>query len=968
MTHSDSIRYLSLALLILSACAPAPEGALDASTFSVSAVGPSEIEQRLVNPSDDYARETTIWLEACVRDVGYLKPVPFQSFRISGAEVSATTDDNGCLRWKETVPYNHLAPESFITLERGLEASSPHRGTEKLRIAVNPWRRDRSSVIDLRYGASPARVSSSALSLVGPDAAKLTLTGLRVQLLSDRATDEGSELDLLLRLSPEYLRQSLDGSPIREAVRLGRFKVSFAIIEKTASGSLLPLSSIENEVAMSDGELTLRGTLSFSRAPAKTSTLEAVLRLEPVDAAGLSSFEGSGKLASLHFNGSVELTPLETPFAELLGVTNAVPPSEASDRAPVCGAISDRFGFYFADWAVEHGGVLSVTRNEGIPNQVAAALRVCLRNRLDDRPVAGHPFDVRLGQSRGSSLVSDQDGCLSWQEGVKFDPFAAEQWLERTIEVRSAQAPFEGIARTLTVQINPWQQGNLFSWDCRKGPTPKVTQAQRARLELQDFSYAFLGQSFEVNRDLNLTVKRTYQLRLDPMIRRQGAGQSGPAYESVGEGRYRLKFLLLASSGENSAETVSSTKSILARYKYLASHETEVQAKRGTIVQEIMLPVDFAELPMLIGRNQVFIELSPIDGRNGLRPVTVTGAFMAMSNSGNATVTSSPQSLAELTGKFASTQAQVSELVTLGKAAKLRARAPKGSVIERFRATTGARAPSPEELKKAGILAADIDALVASATPSKLCKLLPKGARCEPILQLRHVESVAKRPELLAVRVNSVSVNVSMNRNTSESSSFSHGSGESDNVNFGVNAKVGGNLGIFDVGMSANYTHGYNRFTSKSVAVSSGHSTSLSTAVGKTLSAEELQFSLETEIRTCALIQSRKAGVAPLHLCSTKTRAERSTESWYYISQSFVHDSTPLRDAMNSEMRPWITVIRGEKRFENFRSLLEDRTKAVSLEPDQQFERQSRGIKDDYDRFVSTTPRFADAAMPGLLD
>ncbi|MCM2279073.1 MAG: hypothetical protein NDJ89_13440 [Oligoflexia bacterium] len=971
MSFSKSSRIIGTLLLTLGACAKAPDDGADMSTFNVSAVTSAGLEQSLLDPSNDYSRRSTIRLRACVQDVGYQRPVTFQEFAIRGAGIDQrlATDDTGCLNWQETLEFNYLARETYIPLERSIVAERPHRGSRVVRLAVNPWRKDASAVLDLKLAALPERVSSLSASLADSGTTRLTLSSAAIQLQNDRSTEQSSELSLQLKLRPDYLREALDGSLVRERAANGTFIVKLLLLERDAAGTLSPLSSFEAPAKLANGELELQGHVSLSRLPAKTSKLEAALRLEPVGAAVIEPFEGRAKLPGLLFGGSVELLDLEAPFGELTAA-NALPaPTEPAS----CGDATGDFGFYLYDWSVTFGGVLSVTRAEAVPNEVAANIRVCVRNRLDDRPVAGHVFESRFAgasdraEARFVERATDHEGCVQdWQERIKFDPYAPEGWLERRIEIRSGRAPFAGISRELPVPINPWQQGALFSWDCRKGPAPRAASSERARLEVQDFSYSFLGQSFEVNRELTLTAKRVYQLRLRPMIRREGGLGSGPSYDPIGEGRYRLKVLVLAPKTDE-VETAAKLKNLLGNFKYLSSFETETTALRGEIVQEVTLPFDFQEFPLLAGRNQIFIELAPLDGRTGPRAVTATASFAPLVNAGSVTVVSNRESIAEMTGKFAAANAQIAELVKQGRTAKLRVRAAKEGSVASLRAALGARDATPAEFKTAGIGAAELDGLIAAAS-SRLCKLLPRGARCERVLPLRHIEKVNGRPELLGMSFDNIAVNAGLSQEVSASESQSNSTTRSDSVSLGATAKSGIDLGFFDASLNVSYARGYSWSVSQSVNSSRGRSNNLSIALGKMLSAERLEFTLDAEVRRCVLIKPATAGIAPLHLCATKSRPERIRESWYYIFQAFAGEASPLRDTLNPTMRPWIAIIRGESKFARFRTLLEDSTRAITLERDVQFSRVEETMRNAYERFVNTYPKYADGAFPGVVN
>lgn len=111
-----------------------------------------------------------------------------------------------------------------------------------------------------------------------------------------------------------------------------------------------------------------------------------------------------------------------------------------------------------------------------VPLSQTLSWKVCLKDRRDQSPVLGHKFRVQGSQDE-RELVSDGNGCLSWNEVIRFNYLADEKYLalERKLVADGRQV---GRA-TVTVIVNPWA-GTAFLPDEKETGVDVVPAAQTA--------------------------------------------------------------------------------------------------------------------------------------------------------------------------------------------------------------------------------------------------------------------------------------------------------------------------------------------------------------------------------------------------------------------------------------------------------------------------------------------------------
>lgn len=330
--------------------------------------------------------EKTFDLRVCLRDAATSRLIPDETFEVHGGPetLALTTNPEGCLMWTETLSFNPVASQVYVTLQRELRPTGAYRESApiSLSVGVSPWR-DQAGVADLRYqkvspllppestaDALAGKIPAGANGAPADDCApRLTLPGYSftfdgASYAIDRYLSLSIRRGYVLFLKPQvYTCRSLDHGPSSELVREGtRFHLQVAFVSGvTAEGKPAQfLSGFQSEVTADEkgqiathlalanaftDEILVRNRVSLlvELAPAGGDRLQPVAGQAVLSGLG-SSAAGSGDFAVLPvgaaaqdrpatqseaWNGGVLLTPAPT-----LTVTPEKMLAEATRKKP----------------------------------------------------------------------------------------------------------------------------------------------------------------------------------------------------------------------------------------------------------------------------------------------------------------------------------------------------------------------------------------------------------------------------------------------------------------------------------------------------------------------------------------------------------------------------------------------------------------------------------------------------------
>jgi hypothetical protein len=180
-------------------------------------------------------------IQACVQDLLDQNAIIDREFLVwaEGDVQKVKTDSRGCLVWQERHGFNFVEAEAYFEIERRIEGTTAFKGTETLKLLINPWQSGGSALIDPRFDQVPDFVKGSNLSFKtkisrqAEKASALTIKQVSFHLRRYRPDLYRINKDLGLEIAHEYefrtniqlSRQTLDGGERQETPYRGRLRV-----------------------------------------------------------------------------------------------------------------------------------------------------------------------------------------------------------------------------------------------------------------------------------------------------------------------------------------------------------------------------------------------------------------------------------------------------------------------------------------------------------------------------------------------------------------------------------------------------------------------------------------------------------------------------------------------------------------------------------------------------------------------
>ncbi len=157
--------------------------------------------------------------------------------------------------------------------------------------------------------------------------------------------------------------------------------------------------------------------------------------------------------------------------------------------------------------------------------------------------------DIKLfSEIDGDKIRTDSNGCLSFIDKIRHKYYKTERLVRRKYFIQAKDDP-QGFTKELILYLNPWDEkfGTLGT-DARSVSQTFLKELnQRDKIEprfyIQDFRYETLRFRYEIDKSMNLVVKKTILLRLYPKVLRysnilQGINSIFP----IRDGIYLLKM------------------------------------------------------------------------------------------------------------------------------------------------------------------------------------------------------------------------------------------------------------------------------------------------------------------------------------------------------------------------------------------------------------------------------------------
>jgi hypothetical protein len=596
----------------------------------------------------------------------------------------STTDDEGCLQWSETIPFNYFSYEAkYLTLRREIRGIGIHTGSYIVDLAINPWRSSRGGnspeIIDLARSSIPEsqlldpQRSNQFISAQFQRKVPVEVKDLSVNIQARQARASGSEIEVHLTMGPQVVFENIFGERVVQRIRQGEFDVYFQIVATSTRQDKSDLLVVSDPMtaSMSDKNADDRTVIRFQddridvqfvstlRNQVTNGHYDLVLRLVPRGMPGLQEFFGVYRFNEHHslLSSRGGMRPILSSIdnqRETRNFENKLDQAKRDMGMLAGGDVRqlDPFSFDYMDVRF-----MRVMPDETTTERtITYRAETCIRRSLDRRHVLYEEFQILKDDGTTATANTEQAGCISWIDSITHKYYQPEEIKVKTVTITH---PSSGFQKELSAYINPWDYGWTFGQDSRRLPPEYIDEVNNrdpviSQLFIPGYGYETIRFRYEIDKFLNLNVKKTLLLDVSPRVLRYGSITRGRnATESLRDGVYLMKVAvqkdyydprtpgLNLKSHPDIAGSIMLENSHNKEVEFIDAVQKLVRVRHGRIVTPIEFSVN--DLRLMRVRSNFLIEISAVDERQlGITP------NMSMSSLDVAALVASTDGLSDL--------------------------------------------------------------------------------------------------------------------------------------------------------------------------------------------------------------------------------------------------------------------------------------------------------------------------------
>lgn len=568
----------------------------------------------------DFKNKMVISMSACLQDSVYTERIIGGQFRIKSNAVNMvdTTEVSGCIYWNEVVDFNYLGKEDYLVVSGKIIGEGKFKGSQNYDIVINPWKNESMAMrnqSNLKFFEL-----NKATDVYNTFHTNLFLDDVEFKVNKKKFSMSGTELEVGVKMSPQFKRLGADGMLIKNFFTKGQFNAHYYLIERDLhSGKRSILATVyKGNIKLESGMLSdtiklnvkdhiasntaieLGVELSGNDAPQELGVLRGVVQLDSISGVRKASFN---ELSSLNFN--------------------AISMKAYSYK----NTTFDGHGVIIDDITFTRG---STTNRQG-KKKVTVNTTVCLVDPILRERVQEHEFRVKLTSlSDNEEVIFDSErttdyrgGCFSINPKIEYSELNTRKWKKYSLEVSSADSPFIDIYKARTVYINPWIENNDFGIDSKDldgGELPQIQDPKAPRLYIESLSYKKIDpvkKSFEIKNNLSFNFDLAYTFKVTPKIINQQNYVNDQSFQEVPNGKYRLRGVVLV---PNEEIDYADDKANLDQFFPLTGFDTEVEVVNGKIEKQINLPINVNGLMFITSRSAILLEMSAISDEFDVQP------------------------------------------------------------------------------------------------------------------------------------------------------------------------------------------------------------------------------------------------------------------------------------------------------------------------------------------------------------
>lgn len=475
---------------------------------------------------------------------------------------------------------------------------------------------------------------------------------------------DGVHLDLNMQMNPFVWINSINGGKNKVSINRGRFHVFANVVakntDKNGSRYILnqDLSQFANGAVWNmdiDGSLNVSMPLVL-RAESNYGDLSLAVKIIPLDLGpNVKPFTAVYKLGTY-----AQFTSKQSGFKDFACCSDKNQDGKLSyDEYLQTASNYKEFSENFkSGLGIKDSGTLRASERflfqemkvlfaRVLPNETATDRTVqytaksCVINRITGSNIGmGSEFKITTedsGKKLELNVKTDQDGCLNWFGLISHKYYHKEAYIRKTATIEYLDNKREKpIVQSLEYFINPWDEKFTFGRDARTFPKELIADVESqqknappSRFFISDFNYTTLGFRYEIDKYMNLKVKKAVILTLHPHVLKYNSivgGRNGTY--ALRDGIYLLKVALqkyyldpaekgvrLGTDHQSNSQHAPTLSMIggeeLKKKQYISSQTVLVRVLNGMINSPVEFEID--DLRLMRIREQFFVQLQTID-------------------------------------------------------------------------------------------------------------------------------------------------------------------------------------------------------------------------------------------------------------------------------------------------------------------------------------------------------------------
>ncbi len=276
---------------------------------------------------------------------------------------------------------------------------------------------------------------------------------------------------------------------------------------------------------------------------------------------------------------------------------------------------------------------------------VAVQVKVKLLHEQTGKGITKHKFKIVLSDTPDVSnwdavetreYADNTSGEFVTSANIKYKRFAGEYYMEKYIVVKSMESPFDETPIYRKVYIDPWQWWEkFFFWDTKydaKGdiPVESTKPPERPQLLIQEVWLSYTGNvedSYRLDKHLNFSFTKNYQIKFRPFLdRKKTYVPRGMIFEkiTIAELKARLTLIRPKNGEVDLLELEKRGMEGLEDYEYVTGTEVIIPVERALARANFDLPFDFTDIPFMVTRSLLLVEIAPADADWEVDPALVT--------------------------------------------------------------------------------------------------------------------------------------------------------------------------------------------------------------------------------------------------------------------------------------------------------------------------------------------------------